>query len=161
MKIIQVSFLSWIVLLGLVLPGAAFAQRNAPLQHTWMLTSGGLDHEEMHFTRIDNPEQFEEWADTFAFDESGTLTYKLTLPGGRPICGNGLFYLDEASYHANRRNKRVRIRAQGGHFLYDTFTYDVTYKVLLLNETEMVLRRKRVREAVVSPEFDPETSAMR
>lgn len=161
MKILKPNFLSWILLTVIAMPGALLAQRNAPLMHTWKLTDGWLDQEEIHFARVDAPDDHDAWAQTFAFGENGEISYRLLLPKGRGVCGNGLLYLSEAVYKVSTRMKRLRLQVKGGHFGDDIFAYDVNYKVLRLDENEMILRRKRVRKAMAVPGYEADSHDLR
>jgi hypothetical protein len=154
MRILKRNALQWILLAGFTLPGILVAQH--PLEDTWMLSSGWLDQDEIRFVRMDTTERHDGWAQTFSFEENGDITYRLLLPEGRGICGNGLLYISQASYKAGKRNKRLRLRIEGGHLMYDRFAYDLSYKILQLNDSELILRKKREHHAEVISEFGPE-----
>ena len=141
---------------GMSLSSFVFVQNAVTVQHTWMLTDGWMDQEELHFQRIKDPDAYAGWAQTFTFGENGSIGYRLMIPGGRGVCGNGLLYLDEGSYKISKQKKRMRISLTGGHMLYDQFEYEIKYKVILLTDDEMILRRKKVCKAEVKTGFGQE-----
>ena len=152
----RANLLSCLLFVLLALPVALPAQQADPLKHTWMLANGWLDQDTLRMVRIENPDTYNGWAQTFTFGENGALSYRLLLPEGRGVCGVGLLYVDEAAYKAGKRNKKLRFQVEGGHYAYDRFAYDVQYRILQLDDTEMVLRLRRVRKAEVVSEFGTE-----
>ena len=141
------------ILAGINTP--VLAQEKSGIQTAWMLTDGWFDQEELRFQRIENPNAFDGWAQTFIFGEDKNISYQLLMPDGRGICGNGLLYIESGSYKISKRNKRLRLRLTGGHMLYDQFEYDIKYKVIELTEEHLILRKRKTRKAEVNTACEP------
>ncbi len=131
----------------------ANAQAQESLNQTWQLTSGWMDQGELHFERIADPSAYKEWAQAFTFQDDGTILYQFLMPDGRGICGNGLLYIETATYKTNKRNTKMRLFLKGGHMMDDTFEYEVKYKILRFTETELVLKARKVKKAEVNSSF--------
>lgn len=111
-----------------LIPFMLFAQDTSPFPGSFVMQGYLLQQDTLTLTARDraNPTGF---MSVYTFGESRSLSYDLEIPEGMGICGNGLLYIEEASYKFRKKAGTLIMDITGGHLVEDSFRYKAKYKV--------------------------------
>jgi hypothetical protein len=118
---------------------ASSGGHNSSFNGEWKLTDSWVFDSTLVFERVDKTITRPEYEEVFII-EGSSMKHEVRTEIG--MCGNGMFFLDSASFVSSSRN--VEITLQGGYMVESTFEYIAKYKVQDQTENGFSLRIKSV-----------------
>ncbi len=144
-----------------LIPVILFAQETSPFPGSFVMQGYLLQQDTLTLTARDQvkPSGF---MDVYTFGESRSLSYDLEIPEGMGICGNGLLYVEEASYKFRKKAGTLIMDITGGHLVEDSFRYKAKYKIEQLADASsyrLVLLKVKRKDIKADGQMSFQTSA--
>lgn len=149
-----------LILAFILFPALLFGQDSSPFPGSFVMEGYLLQEDTLTLTTRD---QFDEAGmfDVFTFDSARVLSHNLEVPDGMGICGNGLFYVDTASYKFRKKAGILVMDIVGGHLVENSFRYKAKYSLEPLTEGayRLVLLKVKRKEIIQDGQMPYQTSA--
>lgn len=143
-----------------LIPAILFAQETSPFPGSFVMQGYLLQQDTLTLTARD---QFQSngFMDVYTFGESRSLSYELEIPDEIGICGNGLLYIEEASYKFREKAGTLIMDITGGHLVENSFRYKAKYKVEQLADASyrLVLLKVKRKDIKADGQMSFQTSA--
>lgn len=143
-----------------LIPVMLFAQDSSPFPGSFVMQGYLLQQDTLTLTAREQvkPAGF---MDVYTFGESRVLSYDLEIPEGMGICGNGLLYVEEASYKFREKAGTLIMDITGGHMVENSFRYKAKYKVEQLADASyrLVLLKVKRKDIKADGQMSFQTSA--
>ncbi len=137
----------------LLIPVFLLAQRSNPFPGTYVMEGYLLQEDTLMLKARETVADSLGWLEVYSFTETRDVTYELDIPDGMGICGNGMFYVEEADYTYRKRRGILSLRVIGGHMIQDSFRFQAKYDVEPVSDTEYRLVLRKVRQKIIKPEW--------
>lgn len=143
-----------------LIPVLLFGQNSSPFPGSFVMEGYLLQQDTLTLVARDQMKE-SGFMDVYTFEESSVLSYDLEIPEGMGICGNGLLYVEEASYKFRKKANTLVVDILGGHMVEDSFRYKAKYKVEALanNSYRLVLLKVKRKDIKTDGQMSFQTSA--
>lgn len=143
-----------------LIPALVFGQNTSPFPGSFVMQGYLLQEDTLTLVPRDHMDE-SGFMDVYTFDSSRVLSYTLEVPDGMGICGNGLLYVEKASYKFREKAGTLIMDIAGGHLIENSFRYKAKYQVEQLADASyrLVLLKVKRKDIKADGQMSFQTSA--